>query len=225
MLGLALTLAAVVAPLLTPKLHAVDDAPDLTTTLPKAVGDWRAIETALVHVQLTTGTSTDQPYDQSVMRSYTDGHANVIHIAVAWGRQQRQEVKIHRPELCYPAQGFQVLKLQDTTFPIADAAGSPITGKRMITKDRSGQIEAVSYWIRIGGVYSDSAWQTRKHIFTEGLAGRIPDGVLVRVSQRVPTASNMDEVFQRQEAFAAQLVQASEPRTRDLLARNLHHGK
>lgn len=218
-IGLTLAAAAVGARMLTPTLHDMGQVPSLDTTLPKAIGEWKLIETATVQVGLSTDTSMSQPYNQSVMRSYTDHKGHVINLAVAWGEKQRQEIKIHRPELCYPAQGLQVLALTDVTFPIRSASGTSVIGKRMLTRDHSGQFEVVSYWIRIGGIYSDSAWQTRSHIFTEGLAGRIPDGVLVRVSQRAADESQLDAIYQRQEAFAQQLVAQTEPRSRELLVR------
>lgn len=217
--GVTLAVAAIGARMLTPTLHNMDAAPVLEHTLPKLLGEWSLIETATVQVGLSTDTSMSQPYNQSVMRSYTDNKGHVINLAVAWGEKQRQEIKIHRPELCYPAQGLQVVTLEDVTFPIRSADGSNVIGKRMLTRDHNGQYEVVSYWIRIGNVYSDSAWQTRKHIFTEGLAGRIPDGVLVRVSQRAADQSQLSTIYARQEEFARELVAATPLHSRELLVR------
>lgn len=219
LIGLTLLLAAAGARLMTPTLHAMGPVPDIDRHLPKTVGAWQVIETATVPVSLTEGTSMSQPYNQTVMRSYGDRRGHVINVAVAWGEKQRQEIKIHRPELCYPAQGFQVLNLTDVRFPIPNAGGQPVLGKRMLTRDRNGQIEAVSYWIRIGGIYSDSAWQTRLHIFKEGMAGRIPDGVLVRMSQRLADERELSAAYSLQEQFAAELVARTEAQTQHLLVR------
>lgn len=214
-----MALSAAAAYFLTPRLHTVSDVPDLNQTLPQVVGKWHSIPNPFVPVSLSTDTSMDQPYDQSVMRSYVDGNGHMIQVAVAWGKKQRQEIKIHRPELCYPAQGLRVLNLSNASFPLTSMHGVPITGKRMVTKSRDGHYELVSYWIRIGDVYSDSPWQTRLHIFREGLAGRIPDGILVRVSQQVPDDVDEQAIFRRQEAFAAELVRSSDPHTRTMLAK------
>jgi EpsI family protein len=207
--------------LLTPKALTQTVAPDLNTFVPKQVGDWHAVESPLIQVGLTTGKEADasQPYDQTVMRTYQDGKGHMIQIALAWGQRQRQEIKIHRPELCYPAQGYAVTGLRDATFPLLSTSGQPITGKRMSTKDRNDQTQLVSYWIRIGHVYSASAWGTRWHILKEGLQGRMTDGVLVRASQYVSTDQDPEPTYQRQEQFLAALVQASPPAARDALAR------
>jgi hypothetical protein len=45
------------------------------------------------------------------------------------------------------------------------------------------------------------------------------DGILVRVSQRTNRPPAQDDIFQRQEQFAAQLVAATAPEGRMLLAR------
>ncbi|RZI86214.1 MAG: EpsI family protein [Rubrivivax sp.] len=219
-ISIALAGSAVLAMVATPTLHEIQNPPQLEQTVAHQVGPWRELPNPRVQVALSTGEPTfDQPYDQSVMRSYVDDQGHMIQVAVAWGKRQRQEIKIHRPELCYPAQGLTVQSLKDVTFPITTPDGGPVTGKRMIAKDRNGGIEAVSYWIRLGGTYSGTAWQTRGYILREGLAGRVPDGVLVRVSQRAAPGTDMEALFRRQEQFAAQLVSASSPEARPLLVR------
>ncbi|MGC4062627.1 MAG: EpsI family protein [Aquabacterium sp.] len=207
---------------MSPKTLAQADAPDLERYVPKQIGEWHVVESPLVQVGLTTGKETDmnQPYDETVMRTYQDDKGHTIQIALAWGQRQRQEIKIHRPELCYPAQGYSVSALHEATFPAKTTSGQPITGKRMVTKDRNDQTQLVSYWIRIGHVYSSSAWVTRMHILREGLQGRMTDGILVRASQYTSGDPGQQEAtFQRQEQFLADLVQASPPQARDALAR------
>ena len=81
-----------------------------------------------------------------------------------------------------------------------------------------GRSEAVSFWIRIGDLYSTSAWKTRAHIFTEGMQGRVVDGMLVRVSQIVPDASAADAArYEVQEKFLGDLVHAMPAEARHLL--------
>lgn len=216
---LASAAASALAVIATPRLKEDTQRVNLESRVPRAFGEWRELPTPFVQVPLEVNseTSINQPYDQTVMRTYVDDHGNQVSVALAWGRHQRQEVKIHRPELCYPAQGFAVEKLVPVRFPVAAGDGSAITGKRMVTRDRTGRIEAVSYWIRLGASYSDSAWETRLHILREGLAGRVTDGMLVRVSTRAAAGTDLEQVFARQERFTAQLVAASPPDVRHML--------
>lgn len=217
--------AALAARLAQPTLHERGDEPQLETSIPNKIGPWSALASPITQVSITQGNTPDinQPYDQSVLRTYVDNQGHQIGVAVAWGKHQRQEVKIHRPELCYPAQGYAVQKLRDHTFTVKSMTSQqPIIGKRMIALDRNGSMEVVSYWIRIGSIYSDSAFKTRMHILQEGLAGRVTDGLLMRVSQRMPASAEPDQLesaFQRQEQFAAEIIRSVTPATRDLLAR------
>ena len=53
----------------------------------------------------------------------------------------------------------------------------------------------------------------------EGLQGRMTDGILVRVSQRVNTEANPGPTHQLLEAFAGDLVKALPEQTRGYLVR------
>lgn len=220
-IALALVMGAVLAAFAKPHMHEVVNVADLQTSIPGVIGAWHERPDPRVQVSLNVGSDTNinQPYDQSILRTYTDDQGHTIQVALAWGKHQRQEVKIHRPELCYPAQGLAVKSLSDIDFPLITPDGQPVKGKRMLAQNRNGQLEAVSYWIRLGSTYSGSAWETRLHILKEGLAGRITDGMLVRVSQAVPKGDDLQAVYRRQESFAAQLVERSPTQARSLLVR------
>lgn len=220
----ALFLAALLGTLLRPTIAEGHKRAALDGTVPKQIGEWRELPNPMIQVDTsvptTEGTNRDQPYDDLVSRTYVNAKGEQIMVALAYGSQQRQEIKIHRPELCYPAQGWQVDSLKRTTFPVPNAQGTGIPGFRLVAKQSNGPgYELVSYWIRIGNSYSDSAWTTRMAIMKEGLQGRMTDGVLVRVSQRSNKPPESDEAFKQQEQFAAQLVAATAPEGKILLVR------
>ena len=219
-IGAALVVAALLAYWATPRLKEDSVSVDIESNTPASVGKWRQVPSASIQVGLSTTTNDiNQPYDQTVMKTFTDGDGHVIYLALAWGRHQRQEVKIHRPELCYPAQGMAVESIKSINFPLSAPGQGPISGKRLITSKGGGQVELVSYWIRIGSSYSSSAWQTRMHIMQEGLAGKVTDGILVRVSQRVARDQNFEDVFARQEQFIADFYKSSPAQLQHILAR------
>ncbi len=222
----AMLLATAAGAWLKPRLDQQVEAPSLEATLPDRFGGgadaWQAIASPYVQAALSVSTdgkkTTDQPYDQTVFRSYRNPAGAVVMLALAYGKNQRQEVKIHRPELCYPAQGFQVQALLPTGYGALAGSNEPVTGHHMLVRG-SQRLEAVSYWIRIGSVYSDSAWATRTHIVREGLAGRVPDGILVRASLPLATAEQAPQAYTLLDHFMAQLVAATPPPTRALLVR------
>lgn len=218
----ALVTAAVLAHVLQPKVNAEAAPAKLEQVIPSRFGDWQELPTRALQVDVALNANEatrDRPYDDLLSRTYTDGRGAQIMLALAYGSKQRQEVKIHRPELCYPAQGLAVLQLAPVTFQIPSLNHTPVTGQRMVAQAGPGAVELVSYWIRIGSTYSDSPWLTRYTIIREGLAGKMTDGILVRVSQRVAVNANYEPYFQSQEKFLADLVSATPHDGRNLLIR------
>lgn len=213
----AMLFAVAAAALLTPRVSmSLPGAVDLESAIPKSFGDWRHVPGVGAQVDLAVRRDaqdvTQQVYDQILMRTYRNSAGESVMLALAWGRQQRQEVKIHRPELCYVAQGFRI-KDQRPFEPLGQ--GGP-EGKTLIAASPR-RIEPVVYWVRIGESISLNAWQTRWYILSEGIAGRIPDGILVRTSQIVRNESRVDQSLQVQQGFLSDLVAALPPGQRGLL--------
>lgn len=206
---------------LRPTIVQVPPGPSIGDRLPEKVGAWRLAFNTLDQIAASSANlSLEQPYDEVASRVYADPSGGSMMVTLAYGRNQRQEIKIHRPELCYPAQGFQVKSLENIEFPHVHSLTSAeaITGKRMVTSGGDFD-EIVSYWIRIGDTYSDSAIKTRLTILREGLKGRMTDGILVRVSQRVPPNTDPGESFRAQQEFLSQFVAAMDPSMKTLLVR------
>jgi EpsI family protein len=214
-------LSAVVAILAQPSLTPSTNVPSLESTIPRNFGDWREIQSPFIQVALTVGDdpTINQPYDQTIARTYRNGKNQVVHLALAWGANQRQEVKVHQPRLCYLAQGFKIMSLEDMTFDgIQTRSGIPVRGKHMIAQSNS-TVEAVGYWIRIGDLYSEDSLDTRWKIFRDGLRGRVPDGILVRASMTGIGLSEQTVLFPLIDTFLEELVASVTPSTRDFLIR------
>lgn len=203
-----------------PRHVAIQSAPRLEDTVPRQFGDWKELSSPYLQVRLDTNTKPgmSQPYDQTLMRTYVNSQGQQIMLALAWGQRQSQEVKIHRPDLCYVAQGFAIKSLEPTQFTAITTASSPVTGQRMIAMSPKAG-EAVAYWMRIGSVYSESAWESRQHILSEGFAGRVPDGILVRASQAIRKSEDAAASFPRLEQFLAELYAAAPAATQALMVR------
>jgi EpsI family protein len=213
--------AAAGAWLATPRLQAVTGAPSLDAVVPKAFGDWRVVADSTTQVDVAQGVETvlEQPYDQTVMRTYANGHGEQVMLALAWGERQRQDVKVHRPEVCYPAQGFAV-RVSEAGRPIATQGRAlPVPTTQLLAESRGGGFEAVRYWIRIGDSYGGDGLAARWYILNEGLAGRIPDGILVRASQRLAQAGAAPASQALMERFLAELVASVPASARGMLVR------
>jgi EpsI family protein len=207
--------------LLTPRIRQASLLPPLASLVPASFGEWREVPLAAGAVdprgQLPGATDPEAPYDAVLLRGYANPRGDVVVLALAYGGHQRQEVKIHRPELCYTSQGFEVLRRSAVDVPLRESGTRPAQGARLLVRG-ADRVETVSYWIRIGDIYSRDAWRTRSHIFAEGLRGRVVDGILVRASQMLPdSASATPQRFALQEAFLAELVDAMPAASRSLL--------
>lgn len=183
----------------------------LAQTVPTAFGDWKEVASDAEQVdpgKNAEDPSTDRPYDDVLMRAYGNSRGDVVLLTLAYGRNQRQEVKIHRPDVCYTAQGFQLVSRSSVSFPVSGVSGKSVDGMRMLVT-APGRTELVSYWIRIGDVFTDNAWAIRYHIFQQGVSGHAVDGMLVRASQIVTdSGAASPERFRLQERFLADLVLA-----------------
>jgi exosortase B len=222
-IGLALALTAVgAAALLTPRPIANQGAGNLEAMIPRQFGEWTIIDRPSIPVDVLANepgeTTLHSPYDQVVMRVYRHSSGAIVDLAVAYGKHQRQEVKIHQPELCFNSQGFRVKERRGTEFKRPQGDGGPaITGINLYSEGNMAKL-AASYWIRIGKVYSDSAWETRWEIFREGLSGRAVDGVLVRATVQVPSQEATGEAYPMMERFLADLLVHGSPELRRALA-------
>lgn len=182
----------------------------LAQGIPMSIGSWSTVPTKQIAIDLyqtTTGErTTDNPYDDTLIRTYQHVDGSQIQLAIAYGALQQQEIKIHRPELCYYAQGYEVYAHKDATFKTIRPNINDVKGKVMLAKN-GNNLQLVSYWIRIGRLFSQNAWQTRLYLIKEGLLGRVPDGVLVRVSTKLNSVKNKSELMQQQADFLLKLQQ------------------
>lgn len=207
---------------LSEKLEPTQFAAPLTfevgQQLPESFDSWQRIESPFMQVSVVSDqTSPNQPYDLVEMVSYRNRDGLTIDLALAWGQRQSQEVKIHQPPLCYKAQGYVIEAITQRQFSMGKQ--SPVeqfAGVEMIARNARG-LEAVSYWMRIGDLFSVSSKDSRQLIFQQGLADVVPDGMLVRASTRVLSADGADKAFAMINQFLTGLVDASPPQLRRIM--------
>ena len=221
MLGFLMLVAGAEAHFLTPHLDLNSTRPPLSQVIPKSFGDWHAVATPEQVIDPTGERDAKDPfsilYDDVLMRAYENKRGHVVLLALAYGKHQRQEFKIHRPELCYVAQGFRLIRQDPVVFPLLDSRNRPVTGSRMLVQSPA-RIEIVSYWIRIGNLFSQNGWATRYYLLQQGIGGHVLDGMLVRVSQVVGSVDeDTANSYALQEEFLSELVHASPAAAESLL--------
>jgi exosortase B len=207
MLGMLLSVLA--AHLLAPHQLSSVKPDKFDSFMPAQFGDWREVPSPFLQVSLSvddpTERDTDRPYDDVASRTYVNSRGEQVMLALAYAREQMQDVKIHLPERCYAAQGFQLIERSKASFDAGD--GRSAAGHVFLARNK-GRLEAVSYWVRIGDSFPDGGLAARARIFEDGLAGKISDGILVRASSLVGEPAQAGAAYALQQAFLRDFAQS-----------------
>lgn len=204
--GMVMLASAAASAMLEPKHLAVGkmEEPDLAGMIPENFGPWHEIPlNAATQVTATVKDDSTAIYDQTLMRNYLGPNGERVMIAVAYGVRQNDELKVHRPDVCYAAAGFQILASNMAEIR-ADGRSIPVT--RILTRN-GPRVEPVTYWIRVGKEIMRGGMHERIAVIKAGLMGNIPDGLLFRVSTIVESESESGQAFGIQQAFMKSLLE------------------
>jgi len=223
--GLQLLLVSIVflglATLLKPQAHYAKNESNFEQTIPRVINGWVEVQQSTPQVSMVSDEKSliNQLYDDTLMRTYADVDGHQVMVALAYAKEQRQDVKIHQPDICYPAQGYQLQKTQTVTFDTLKST-APVIGKRQLYYGQN-HLEAVSYWIRVGDRTMTSGVQMRLKIIEDGLLKRrLDDGILVRVSTVIPDESKSKEAYELHEKFLSEFTRVVEVNAPGLLLPN-----
>ncbi|MFZ5505312.1 MAG: exosortase-associated protein EpsI, B-type [Pseudomonadota bacterium] len=207
--------AAAVATAMTPTKRIVDVLPklDLEGSIPEQFGDWTMDKRAtggVVNPQQTE--LLNQLYSQILTRTYYNSKGYRIMLSIAYGEDQRDGNQLHYPEVCYPAQGFQV------TSNVKGVVGTPlgdIPVKRLESNLSRNRFEPITYWTTVGSQALTGGAAKKIAEMRYGLKGEVPDGMLFRVSSidRDSTAA-----FAIQNEFISALISQIDPNVRHRVA-------
>jgi EpsI family protein len=180
----------------------------LATMIPKQFGDWH--EAPLAYAQVInpqTQELLDKLYTEILSRTYVNTDGYHIMLSLAYGSDQRGSLQAHKPEICYPAQGFTLQK--NDAGKLATTFGEiPV---RRLFGNLGTREEPVTYWFTVGDQAVQGTTQKRLVDLRYGLTGRIPDGLIFRISS---IDGNQARAYQIQELFANQLLQSVTPAQR-----------
>lgn len=175
---------------------------ELEAAIPKSFGKWKEHDTGGVVAPQEENSLAAKLYNQTVARTYADPEGNYVMLLIAYGNTQSDTLQLHRPEVCYPAFGFTVIENQAAALPLG--RGQSLTGRNLIA-EQPGRQEFISYWTRIGEFMPTDNSEQRQMRFRTALAGVIPDGVLVRISN---VMSEEGDRFVFNGRFVQDLIQA-----------------
>lgn len=215
MLLLALMLlSALLAAALRPTITLASERTPvrLQAVVPTAFGDWQEDQTVLTQiVDPQRQQTSDMIYSETLSRTYVNSKRYRIMLSIAYGANQSKALQLHTPELCYPAQGFTLAGKQPGRIDLPDRRIATVRLETSLGQRH----EPLTYWTVVGNHNVTGGVDKKVTEMRYALKGRIPDGMLVRVSSidRVP-----ENAYAVQDQFATQLVQAIAPEHRSRFA-------
>lgn len=185
----------------------------LENAIPATFADWRLDDAGLQSVVNPQQKELlDVLYSQTLTRTYINSQGQRIMLSIAYGEMQSGEVELHRPEVCYVAQGFSLETVGQSSIKLPDRE-DPVQIQRLIAH-ASSRREPISYWMRVGDYVVASGNDQRFARVTHGFKGWIPDGILFRVSS---ITDDNDSAYRLQERFVLDLLTTVDTKTRGFL--------
>ena len=180
----------------------------LEQDIPKHFGHWQLVPSvSSVVVNPEVQEFLDRVYSQILTRTYINDQGYRIMLSMAYGEDQRGGLQAHRPEVCYPAQGFELISNEPVTLK---TVMGDVEGRRLMTR-LGGRAEPLTYWFNVGSKPVTGRIERRMEEIRLVMTGGAPDGLLFRVSSIDP---DMQRGFEEQQRFVSELLSALPAATR-----------
>lgn len=157
--------------------HLPVNATKFDSWVPVRFGEWSVVSNSGVLLPPPDSLS-DRLYDNLVTRVYQGQGGDQVMLLLAYNNVQDGVLQVHRPEVCYPVGGFKLSETREVPFR---AMGRTIPAN-FFTAVGSNRTEQVAYFTRLGDSFPRSWAEQRITVIRANLAGRIPDGMMLRVS-------------------------------------------
>lgn len=208
-LGVAMALTSALTGALTPRAKmGVHDQFRLEAMIPASFSGWTVDENIVpLKPNPEQQSVLEKIYDQTLSRTYVNQQGERVMLSIAYGGDQSKALQLHLPEVCYVAQGFQMVKASDGELATR-FGGVPV--KRLVARQNQRN-EPITYWITIGDKAVMSGIQQKIQRLAYGLSGKIPDGMLVRVST---IQAGEADAWRLQDRFVNQMLDVMAARDR-----------
>ena len=183
----------------------------LDSTVPSQFCSWKSQYDPTLVVPPSEDSLTARLYDDLLMRRYRDQETGLeVFFLAAYGANQTDDLQLHRPEACYPAVGLPITQRAPDSLVYRQRTIPAVS----LMSEIPGRIEKILYWSRLADRFPISAAQQRQIKLDLAFDGKIPDGILVRLSTISRTA---EESRSDLKAFAMAMLDAMEPAARQTL--------
>jgi EpsI family protein len=184
----------------------------LADLVPMQFGAWRGQDVGDPLAVNGPDSLSGKLYNQLLVRAYANEVSGEAILALlAYGRAQTNELQLHRPEVCYPAFGYNIQRNEACEVPVGPSLTIPA---RRLFAAQQQRDESVIYWSRLGEYLPRSGGEQRADRLKIGLQGVIPDGVLARFSL---VSTDGAQHWSTLETFIPELLLALTPAARRVL--------
>ncbi|NNG23807.1 exosortase-associated protein EpsI, B-type [Telluria aromaticivorans] len=209
-LGAAMAGTSALTVALTPKVRTLQahERFSLEQMIPARFGEW-TIDPSVVPLAPDPDQQgmLEKIYDQTLSRTYVNRQGQRVMLSIAYGGDQSKSLQLHLPEVCYVAQGFQMVKQGDGALP---TRYGEVPVKRLVARLHERN-EPITYWITIGEHATKAGLQQKLRKLAYGLSGEVPDGMLVRVST---IQADETRAYGVQDRFVTEMLAVMAPRDR-----------
>lgn len=163
-------------------LRLLPDGTPLERVIPKNFPGWVQGGKGDIVIPRSEGTLASKLYTEQLARTFrpagaTDDSEEIMLLA-AYGKAQSDSLQLHRPEVCYPANGFTIAQRRFTDLSVA---GHTIPAV-FLTAVGGNRVEDIIYWTRLGRELPRTASEQQSVRLRAAMRGYIGDGLLMRAS-------------------------------------------
>ena len=190
----------------------IEEQPNfLESTVPSSFGEWRVLQERAQIINPAIDAKLKEIYREWLSRTYVNAAGDRIMLSMARSSNQIGIQQAHLPEICYPAQGFEIGAVEGV---VLETASGPIRVRRLTATMRARH-EPITYWLTMADQVVTSQWDRRVAQIRAFFTGESPGGLLFRVS-----AIDRDSAhaFAIQQKFVADMMAAVSPQARRKLA-------
>ena len=205
--------AAAGAYYLTPTIKMAEQRKvNLEQIIPQQFYGWKMLPNQhVIELPPELAANLSRIYTETLSRTYINAKGQQVMLSIAYGADQSDGMGVHKPEVCYPAQGFTVGSITQSFFDFGN--GKKLELAKLVAK-LDGRIEPISYWIMLGEHNVNNARKAKIEQIKYGLHGVIPDGMLVRVSS---IDSDVEKGYELQSQFIGELYMSVRDNEREII--------
>jgi len=189
----------------SPKPSVADLQRDPLFLFPTTIDEWKAGPPAKLEPNIEAVLKAD---DYLLVDFASAKEQAPVNLFIAWYRKQTEGSGIHSPEVCVPAGGWEMSKIEVDTVKVQGADGSEISvpvNRAIIRKGLSKQL--VYYWFEQRGRRLTSDYVSKAVTVLDAMTIGRTDGGLVRLVTPLSSGEEEGDAERRLKSFMSGMLQ------------------